>query len=49
LEARVPALDRPIDIPLPKGWSRRVRSGAIHAIDKKSLFGWYGHAPVEAA
>jgi hypothetical protein len=26
------ASDARIDIPLPKGWPRRVRSGAIHAI-----------------
>ena len=28
----MPAIDDRICIPLPKDWSRRVRSGAIHAI-----------------
>ena len=42
----MPVLDRLIDIPLPKGWSQRVRSGAIHAISlaRFSLTAARGHA-----
>ncbi len=42
----MPAIHDRIVIPLPKGWSRRVRSGALHAISlaRFSLTAARGHA-----
>ncbi len=42
----MPAIHDPVYVPLPKGWSRRVRSGAIHAISlaRFSLTAARGHA-----